>query len=132
VPRIVLPGKTYPQGATWTGAGTNFALYSEIATEVQLCLFDSPEDTQPELVVLPEKTAHVWHAFLPDVKPGQLYGYRVLGPYEPEHGLRCNAAKLLVDPYAIAISGAVDWRAPLLPYNVGGDEDEQIDATDDA
>ncbi len=130
----ILPGKPYPQGATWDGSGVNFALYSEDATKVELCLFTSPDDRSPAIVALPERTAHVWHGYLPGLSAGQLYGYRVHGPYEPENGLRFNPAKLLIDPYAVAISGSVDWNAPVFPYVIGdgGDEDRTIDTADDA
>jgi len=132
VSRIVLPGRSYPQGATWDGSGTNFAIYSEAATGVELCLFTSPDDGRPEVVRLTEKTAFVWHAFLAAIGPGQLYGYRVAGPYDPDRGLRCNPAKLLIDPYATGIAGSVNWEAPLFPYRFEGDEDREIDPTDDA
>ena len=99
--------RPHPLGATWTGAGTQFALYSAAATRVELCLFDSAQASEPSARVdLRERTQNVWHALLPDVRPGQLYGYRVHGPYAPERGQRCNPHKLLVDPYARAIAGA--------------------------
>src|ERR1700693_4400177 len=100
----VWPGKSYPLGATWDGAGVNFALFSEHATKVELCLFDSPDATaELQRVCLQEQTEQVWHAYLPDARPEQLYGYRVHGPYEPERGHRFNPAKVLLDPYARAI-----------------------------
>jgi isoamylase len=123
--RTVLLGKPYPQGATWDGSGVNFALYSEQATAVELCLFSSRDDRNPEVIKLPEQTSFVWHAYLSGVQAGQLYGYRVYGPYEPDKGLRFNPAKLLIDPYAIAICGEVDWKAPIFPYQIG-------DAAEDA
>ena len=90
----VWPGRPYPLGATWDGAGVNFALFSEHATKVELCLFDSADDTaEKHRIVLPEQTDMVWHAYLPDVLPGQLYGYRVHGPYEPAKGHRFNRTK---------------------------------------
>src|ERR1700761_7885975 len=96
----------YPLGATWTGEGVNFAIFSEHATAVDLCLFASVEARQESVrIPLREQTSQVWHVFLPDVRPGQLYGYRVIGPYDPGHGLRFNKAKLLLDPYAKAIAG---------------------------
>jgi glycogen operon protein len=129
----VLPGRPYPQGATWDGAGTNFAVYSEHAEGVELCLFDATSGAQTEIIELRERTAFVWHAYLPDVGPGQHYGYRVHGPYDSEHGLRFNPAKLLIDPYATAIAGAVDWSQPIFPYTFGGDPDDRTpDPTDDA
>ena len=100
----VWPGRPYPLGATWDGAGVNFALFSEFSSKVDLCLFDSPdakEDSQR--IPMPEYTDQVWHAYLPDVEPGQLYGYRVHGPYEPAKGHRFNHHKLILDPYAKAI-----------------------------
>src|SRR5207249_1580066 len=98
-------GTPYPLGTTWLGNGVNFALYSESAAGVELCLFESL-DAPVEQVRIPmtEHTDQVWHVFLPDVRPGQLYGYRVQGPYEPEKGARFNASKLLIDPYAKAIA----------------------------
>lgn len=131
--RTVLVGRPYPQGATWDGSGVNFALYSEQATAVDLCLFSSRDDRQPEIVRLPEQTSFVWHGYLPGVQAGQLYGYRVLGPYEPDKGLRFNPAKLLIDPYAVAISGEVDWKAPVFPYRMGdSSEDLHADESDSA
>ncbi len=89
--RRVWPGKPYPLGATWDGRGVNFAIYAEHATKVELCLFDSPDaDRESERIPMPEQTDMVWHVFLPDVAPGQLYGYRVHGPYEPARGHRFN------------------------------------------
>lgn len=110
----VWPGEAYPLGATWDGAGTNFALFSEVAERVELCLFDDAErETRLEL---PEVDAFVWHGYLPGVGPGQRYGYRVHGPYDPGRGHRCNPAKLLLDPYAKAIEGEVRWREALFSY----------------
>ena len=87
----VWPGQPYPLGATWDGEGTNFAIYSENATEVELCLFDAPQAAEPRACCrLRERTAHVWHGYLPGVGPGQLYGYRINGPYDPRRGLRFN------------------------------------------
>ncbi len=131
--RTPLPGRPYPQGATWDGSGANFAIYSEAAQSVDLCLFASQTDTGPEIIALREKTAFVWHGYLPAIAPGQLYGYRVHGPYDADRGVRCNPAKLLIDPYATAICGSVDWEAPLFPYQLGSeDEDRARDDTDDA
>ncbi len=92
-------GHPYPLGATWMGNGVNFALFSEHAATVDLCLFDRPDASQ-EIVRIPitESSDHVWHVFLPEARPGQLYGYRISGPYDPEHGMRFNNAKLLIDP----------------------------------
>ena len=106
----VWPGKPYPLGANWDGAGVNFALYSNHATRVELCLFDSVDDrVESHCIPLREQTDLVWHGYLPDVKPGQLYGYRVHGPYRPEHGHRFNSMKVLLDPYAKAIGRPLRW-----------------------
>jgi isoamylase len=114
------PGSPYPLGATWDGEGVNFALFSEHATGVELCLFRGPEEAQEsERVALRERTNMVWHAYLRDVRPGQLYGYRVRGPYAPEQGHRFNPAKLLLDPYAKAIHGQVRWGDALYGHVVG-------------
>jgi glycogen operon protein len=109
------PGRPYPLGATFDGAGTNFALFSEVAERVQLCLI-SDDGTEEACVDLTEVDAFVWHAYLPGVQPGQRYGYRVHGPYDPAQGHRCNPAKLLLDPYAKAIDGQVDGDESLFSY----------------
>ncbi len=133
MPRRILPGRPYPQGATWDGTGTNFAIYSERAEKVELCLFDGPARPETERIEMPECTAFVWHCYLPAVQPGQLYGHRVYGPYEPDQGLRFNPFKLLVDPYAKAIAGRVDWNEPTFPYKLGDPaEDHAMDDRDDA
>jgi glycogen operon protein len=127
-------GFPYPLGATWLGNGVNFALFSEAATSVDLCLFDNL-DARQENVRIPvtEHTDQVWHVFLPDARPGQLYGFRVSGPYDPERGLRFNSAKLLLDPYAKAIAGDVNWADEMFGYVVGGeDKDLTQDFRDDA
>ncbi|MCW3158281.1 glycogen debranching protein GlgX [Micropruina sonneratiae] len=113
----VWPGSPYPLGATFDGSGTNFALYSEVADRVELCLFDA--DGAETRVELTEVDALVWHCYLPQVEPGQQYGYRVHGPYDPSRGRRCNPAKLLLDPYAKATAGTIDWGQPLFSYNFG-------------
>ncbi|MCZ2074455.1 MAG: glycogen debranching protein GlgX [Bryobacteraceae bacterium] len=131
LPRTVLPGRPYPLGATWDGAGTNFALYSHSGTAVDLCLFD--EQGHEERIPLQEQTNFVWHCYLPAALPGQLYGYRVHGPYEPKRGMRFNPAKLLLDPYARAVSGEVNWKAPLFGYQLGHpDADLSCDSGDSA
>ena len=113
----VWPGKHYPLGAVWDGQGTNFALFSENATGVDLCLFDRPDDGEPSTrISMHHRTHFVWHAYLPDLRPGQLYGYQVHGPYAPEQGHRFNPAKLLVDPYAKAITGPVVWNDALFGH----------------
>ena len=114
-PDITWPGKPYPLGATYDGAGTNFALFSSVAEHVYLCLFD--DSGAERRVELTEKDADVWHAYLPYVGPGQHYGYRVDGPYDPASGRRCDASKLLLDPYAKAISGQVRPSASLYSYS---------------
>ena len=127
-------GHPQPLGATWTGNGVNFALFSSHATSVDLCLFDSLEAVQETLrIPMTEQTNQVWHVFLPDVRPGQLYGYRVSGPYEPLHGLRFNSSKLLLDPYAKAIAGDIIWSDEMFGYVVGDKtEDLARDFRDDA
>ncbi|MCC9203765.1 glycogen debranching protein GlgX [Arthrobacter sp. zg-Y769] len=113
----VWPGDAYPLGATYDGNGTNFALYSEVADSVILCLFD--EDGTEHQVRLTEVDGYVWHCYLPQVMPGQKYGYRVDGPNDPENGNRCNPNKLLLDPYAKAVAGQIDWDQALFGYNFG-------------
>jgi isoamylase len=110
----VWPGSPYPLGATYDGMGTNFSLFSEVAARVELCLFD--ESGRETRVDLPEVDGFVWHGYLPNIGPGQLYGYRVHGVYDPGGGLRCNPRKLLLDPYAKAIDGKVDWHPSLFAY----------------
>jgi glycogen operon protein len=127
------PGRPFPLGATWDGHGTNFSLFSENADRVELCLFDD-EDGETR-VTLEERTAHVWHGYLPGVGPPQRYAYRVHGPWAPERGHRFNPAKLLIDPYAKAIDGVVDHRAAsTLPYVPTGEPDADLvlDPEDDA
>src|ERR1051326_8764537 len=128
------PGKPYPLGATWTGDGVNFAIFSEHATKVEICLFDNV-DAPREIarVELREQTGQVWHAFLPEIRAGQLYGYRIHGPYEPNHGARFNDSKLLLDPYAKAIAGQIKWSDEMFGYVVGdAAEDLARDSRDNA
>ena len=127
-------GHPYPLGATWMGNGVNFALFSQYATSVDLCLFDSMDARQENIrIPITEHTDQVWHIFLPDARPGQIYNYRVSGPYQPERGLRFNSSKLLIDPYARAIAGRVEWADEMFGYVVGGkDEDLTRDFRDDA
>ena len=122
------PGAPYPLGASYDGSGTNFALFSEVAERVELCLVDVGDDgTRTETRVdLTEVDGYVWHAYLPGVQPGQRYGYRVHGPWDPAQGLRCNPAKLLLDPYAKATTGELDWDPSLFSYPFG-DEDGRND-----
>jgi len=129
--RKILPGSPYPQGATWDGTGVNFALYSENATRVELCLFDDSDEQ--ESVDLPECAGFVWHGYIPNLSIGQRYGYRVHGPYEPEKGLRFNPAKLVIDPYAKALSGRVDWDYSVFAYRLEDPaQDLSCDPNDDA
>ena len=118
----IWPGKPYPLGATYDGTGTNFALFSEVADRVVLCLVG--DDGTEECVDLTEVDGFVWHVYLPSVQPGQRYGYRVHGPYEPTKGLRCDPSKLLLDPYAKAVDGQVDGDPSLFSYKFD-DPDEQ-------
>jgi isoamylase len=112
----VWPGGSYPLGATFDGAGTNFAIFSSVADSVELCLFDSRgRETR---ITMTERGALVWHAYLPRIGPGQRYGYRVHGPYDPAHGHRCDPHKLLIDPYAKALEGAIDWAPSCFSYDV--------------
>ncbi len=121
VPETIWPGRPYPLGATFDGAGTNFALFSEAAEQVELCLFaDGGTETR---FVLPEMTGYVWHGYIPTVTPGQRYGFRVHGPWNPAAGQRCNPAKLLLDPYAKAVEGGVRWNPACYPYRPGRPDD---------
>ena len=109
------PGRPFPLGTTWDGQGTNFSLFSENAERVELCVFD--EDGTETRHELPRRTAFIWHGYLPGAGPGTRYGYRVHGPYDPGRGDRFNPAKLLIDPYAKAIEGGIDWDAArVFPY----------------
>jgi len=141
--RAIWPGTPYPLGATWDGQGVNFAVFSEHATAVELCLFDTPDPSsgspstlrlrsgqagsgtgqgaphESERIRMPEQTDRVWHVYLPGLQPGQLYGYRVYGPFDPASGLRFNPAKLLIDPYAKALSRRIEWNDALFGYTIG-------------
>jgi isoamylase len=130
----VWPGQPYPLGATWDGAGVNFALFSENATRVELCLFDSADAShETARITLPEQTDQVWHAYLPEARPGQLYGYRVDGPFDPHAGHRFNPHKLLIDPYVKAIASTVNWSNEVFGYTIGHpDEDLSRDERDSA
>jgi isoamylase len=126
-------GHAYPLGATWTGDGVNFALFSENATGVELCLFDRLGTTETARMRFTERANYVWHGFVPGLRPGQLYGYRVHGPYEPQHGHRFNPNKVLLDPYAKAIAGRVDWSDEMFGYTIGDpDGDLSMDPRDNA
>lgn len=128
------PGSAYPLGATWDGEGVNFALYADNATAVELCLFDSENSgSASHTLKIAERTHHVWHVYIPGLKPGQLYGYRVHGPYDPESGHRFNPNKLLMDPYAKAIAGTIQWHPSLFGYDVHHeDEDLSFSGEDSA
>ncbi|HMK97833.1 MAG TPA: glycogen debranching protein GlgX [Acidimicrobiales bacterium] len=128
--REMSPGDPYPLGATWDGWGTNFAVFSQSAEAIELCLFDQAGNE--ERYELPEVDAFVWHGYIEGVEPGQLYGYRARGPYDPRKGLRANYAKLLLDPYAKAISGSVHWGAEVYGYPRSTGDDRQLDDTDSA
>jgi len=130
----IWPGNPYPLGATWNGEGVNFALFSENATAVELCLFERPNDPrETHRIRIEECTDYVWHVYLPEIRPGQLYGYRVYGLYEPASGLRFNPAKLLIDPYAKAIAGNIDWSDALFGYRIGDPKaDLSLDDRDNA
>ncbi|MBW8780416.1 MAG: glycogen debranching protein GlgX [Verrucomicrobia bacterium] len=124
-------GHSYPLGATWMGNGVNFALFSEFATGVELCLFDDLNQPEATRIRLREHNDHVWHGFLPEVKPGQLYGYRVEGPFDPANGHRFNPHKLLLDPYAKAIAGRISWGDEMFGYVMGhADGDVTFDEHD--
>jgi glycogen operon protein len=129
----VWPGRPFPRGATWDGAGVNFALFSEHAEGVELCIFDPAGRRELQRVPLRERTHDVWHAYLPEARPGMLYGYRVHGPYQPEEGHRFNPHKLLIDPYARNLVGALRWSDSLYGYIVGHKrEDLSFDHRDSA
>ncbi|NQV25383.1 MAG: glycogen debranching protein GlgX [Rhodopirellula sp.] len=128
----IWPGRPYPLGATWDGTGVNFALYSRHATAVDLCLFDDRNATEASVTIaLKQKTGFVWHGYLPDVRPGQLYGYRVDGPYDPLGGHRFNHNKILLDPYAKALGRDITWHDSLFGYSVG-ESDVSFDTRDSA
>jgi isoamylase len=122
----IYPGTPYPLGATYDGAGTNFSIFSEVAQRVELCLLD--ETGAETRIDLPETTAFCWHGYLPNVVPGQRYGFRVHGPWAPENGFRCNPAKLLLDPYAKAVEGMVQWNEAVFPYRFADPEGPPNDA----
>ena len=130
----VWPGQPYPLGATWDGQGVNFAIFSENATGVELCLFNNADDAvESDKIMLRERTDQVWHCYLPDVRPGQFYGFRVHGPYDPNNGHRFNPNKLLIDPYAKAITGTIKWSNALFAYKVGSpNQDLEMDPDNSA
>ncbi len=124
----IWPGSPFPLGATFDGGGTNFAIFSEVAERIELCLLD--DDGVEDRVVLPERNGLIWHGYVPRVRPGTRYGYRVHGPYDPKAGLRCNPSKLLLDPYAKAIDGQYRWNEALFSYRFG--EPDSFNDTDSA
>jgi len=129
----VTEGNPFPLGATWDGLGVNFALFSAHATRVELCLFDDTGRREIERIELPEYTNEIWHGYLPDAHPGQIYGYRVHGPYEPDAGHRFNPNKLLIDPYAKQLVGRLQWSEALFGYTIGSpDGDLSFDTRDSA
>jgi isoamylase len=128
----IAEGKPHPLGATWTGLGVNFALFSANATKVELCLFDERGENEIGRLDLPEYTDEVWHGFLPDARPGTVYGYRVHGPYKPEAGHRFNPSKLLLDPYAKAVVGQLQWRPEIFGYQLETGDDLTFDSRDSA
>ncbi len=131
---IVYAGFPFPLGATWDGEGVNFAVYSANATSVELCLFDSEDDTIESVrIKLPERLGHIWYGYVPGLRPGQLYGFRMNGAYEPQNGHRFNCNKLLIDPNTKAIAGTIEWHDALFGYKIGDpDEDLSFDETDSA
>jgi Type II secretory pathway, pullulanase PulA and related glycosidases len=124
----IWPGRRYPLGAAYDGTGVNFALFSEVAESVELCLFD--DEHQETRIELPEVDGFVWHGYLPGTQPGQRYGFRVHGPYQPKNGLRCNPHKLLLDPYAKAVQGELEWHSSVFGYRL--DDPEQMSTEDSA
>ncbi|HYI85241.1 MAG TPA: alpha-amylase family glycosyl hydrolase, partial [Acetobacteraceae bacterium] len=133
VPDRLLPGRPDPLGASWDGLGVNFAVFSANAERIDLCLFDAAGRREVARLPLPECTDEVWHGYLPDARPGQLYGYRAFGPYEPRHGHRFNSHKLLLDPYARQLFGEIRWSDALFGYRVGaGRGDLSFDRRDSA
>ena len=126
-------GSPHPLGATWDGEGVNFALYSRHAEKVELCLFDSSGKHETHRIALRERTDFVWHGYLPQARPGLLYGYRVHGPYKPEEGHRFNPHKLLLDPYARCVAGPLRWSDAHFGYTIGSKkEDLSFDRREDA
>src|SRR6201986_530021 len=126
-------GQPFPLGATWDGLGVNFALFSAHATKVELYIFDVAGEEEIERFELPQYTDEVWHGYVPTARPGTVYGYRVHGPYEPEAGHRFNPNKLLIDPYAKQLVGALRWGPELFGYQLGhGDKDKSFDERDSA
>src|SRR6185437_11352656 len=129
----VWPGQPYPRGATWDGEGVNFSLFSAAAEKVELCLFDPTGRHEVQRIALRERTDEIWHCYLPEARPGLLYGYRVHGPYRPEQGLRFNPNKLLIEPYAKRLEGALVWSDAHFGYRLGSPKaDLSFDKRDSA
>jgi glycogen operon protein len=129
---VVREGRPYPLGATWDGLGVNFALFSANATRVELCLFDEAGQVELERIELPEYTNEIWHGYLPEARPGTVYGYRVHGPYVPGAGHRFNPNKLLLDPYAKQLVGQLEWNPALFGYQMESGDDLTFDERDSA
>jgi isoamylase len=129
---LIREGRPFPLGATWDGLGVNFALFSANATKVELCLFDVEGRQERERIELPEFTDEVWHGYLPDARPGTVYGYRVHGPYAPTEGHRFNPSKLVLDPYAKTLVGQLQWDPAIFGYQIGAHEDDLLDDRDSA
>src|SRR5688572_3352724 len=123
----VLPGRPFPLGATWDGRGVNFALYSENATAVELCLLD--KGRQETRIPIRERTGFTWHGYVASIKPGQAYGYRLSGPWEPDRGLRFNPNVLLLDPYAKALDGPERWDEGVFAYDMPSGDDRKRNNT---
>src|ERR1700712_3194525 len=129
----ICPGSPYPLGAHWDGSGVNFAIFAPNAYSVNLCLFDEAiGSVEKERISLIEKSHQIFHGYVPAFSPGQLYGYRVNGPYDPENGQRFNANKLLIDPYAKAIASTVEWNDAMFGYDLSTGDDRQMSETDSA
>ena len=126
----IRPGSMYPLGSTFDGAGVNFALYSSAATRVELCLFDG--NNRETRIEITECNTFVWHVYIVGIQPGQRYGYRVYGAYDPDSGLRCDPSKLLLDPYAKAIEGMIDSDASLFSYDITKPDDPDARNTEDS
>src|SRR3984893_9011256 len=131
-PTPIRAGLTHPRVAPRDGKGTNFALFSAHATKVEVCIFDEDGEQELERIELPEYTNQIWHGYLPDVRPGTVYGYRVHGPYEPEAGNRFNPNKLLLDPYAVAHRGELKWDPAIFGYQMESGDDTTFDERDSA
>src|SRR5213595_615891 len=132
-PTKVWPGRPYPLGASWDGKGVNFALFSAHAEKVELCLFDRSGQYEESRIELPEYTDEVWHCYLPEMRPDQLYGYRLYGPYDPAAGHRFNPNKVVMDPYAKSVARTVRWADEMFGYTIGhADADLAMDPRDNA